>query len=85
MSNNATSMVKLEEILKKEYQKTLDAEIVHQLLTYLKDWHQVVVPTWEHVPQDWLDTNINHPYRCFGYYWYFENERDATMFILRWT
>lgn len=53
------------------------------------NWHVVILNTWKEfqgVSDEWLRDNIKdkHSYTCFGYYWYFKNQDDATMFALTW-
>ncbi len=79
----------IEHMMGSELQKAIDDEILNTIVgpTLVNDgWIQVTVRNWESISQDWLDANIQdrHSYKCFGYYWYFKNKSDATIFTLRW-
>jgi predicted alternative tryptophan synthase beta-subunit len=79
----------VEHILGEELQKSIDDEIMNTIVgpTLIeKGWTQLTVRNWQDIPQEWLDENLSgkHSYTCFGYYWYFEKESDATMFSLKW-
>lgn len=48
-------------------------------------WPQLLVPIGSRsISDEWLRDNMQRTYLCFGYYWYFECEEDATIFKLRW-
>lgn len=79
----------LQHILGEELRREIEMEMIHELARLKmgdKDWHCVVLRDrdWKDVTQEWIDENIHHPYNCFGYYWYFENQAEATMFALKW-
>lgn len=79
----------VEHIIGDELEKAINDEVMNQIAgpsLIEKGWTQVVVKNWEIIPQEWLDENLSgkHSYNCFGYYWYFENKADATIFSLRW-
>ena len=81
----------VEHIIGDELQKAIDDEILNTIVgpTLIEEgWTQVVVKNcnWANIPQEWLDENLSgrHSFKCFGYYWYFENEKDATIFSLKW-
>jgi len=49
------------------------------------DWTHVMIPIGHvRIPNEWLDQNMKKIYLCYGNYWYFECEKDAALFILRW-
>jgi predicted alternative tryptophan synthase beta-subunit len=79
----------VEHIIGDELQKAIDEEILNTIVgpTLVEEgWTQVMLKQYINVPQEWLDENLSgrHSFKCFGYYWYFENEKDATMFSLKW-
>jgi hypothetical protein len=79
----------VEHILGDELQKAIDDEIMNTIVgpnLIQEGWTQLTVRDWQTIPQEWIDENIKdrHSYTCFGYYWYFKNEKDATMFALKW-
>ena len=51
-----------------------------------KSWSCVMIPIGHEksISNEWLTQYIKKDYICAGYYWYFECEKDATLFILRW-
>ena len=80
---------KLQHILGEEIRREMDMEIMHEIAKAKmagKDWHCVALNNtdWQDVSPDWVKENIHHPHKCFGYYWYFEDESEATMFALKW-
>jgi len=49
------------------------------------DWTHVMIPIGHvSIPNEWLEQNMKKIYLCYGFYWYFECEKDAALFILRW-
>jgi hypothetical protein len=67
--------------------KSLAAELMNDIAGPLlldESWTPVTVKYW-HIDSDWITENISGEYKCFGYYWYFENPEDATVFALRWS
>jgi hypothetical protein len=79
----------IEHIMGNELQKAIDDEVMNAIVgpTLLeKGWTQVVIDAWADVDEEWLKNNLagKHSYTCFGHFWYFEKESDATMFKLRW-
>ena len=82
----------IESILADKLKKAIDDEIMNTIVgpnLIQKGWFQVVVKNcnWINISQEWCNENLSgkHSYTCFGYYWYFENEKDATIFSLRST
>lgn len=76
-------------ILGDELRREIDMEMLHELAKEKMgdtDWHCVMLRNsdWKDIPDEWVKENIHHPYNCFGYYWYFENQAEATMFALKW-
>lgn len=80
----------LEHILAAEVKKELDREIMHAInkpLLLKQGWKCIMMrnESWEAVSSDWIKENIIGRYSCYGYYWYFEQESDASIFALRWS
>jgi hypothetical protein len=52
-------------------------------------WREVIVDPWQHgslsTIQGWIKDNIANPHMNMGNRWVFENEKDATMFTLKWS
>ena len=49
------------------------------------DWPCVMIPIGHvSISNEWFTQYIKKRYLCYGYYWYFECEKDAAYFILRW-
>ncbi len=79
----------VEHIIGDELQKAIDDEILNTLVgphLIEEGWTQVVIRGWQNISQEWLNENIKdkHGYAGYGYYWYFKNKDDATMFALKW-
>lgn len=96
LSNNFTLTVddietvsKASEELGKALQEAIDQEVLHEIFKATVDrnkWHIVCVQygTYQLVTKEWIEENIQGKYHCFGNYWYFEEQCDATAFALRW-
>lgn len=50
-----------------------------------KGWHSVNLPDHVVVGKEWLKENTTGRYKSISRFWVFENEEDATMFVLRWS
>jgi len=49
------------------------------------DWTHVMIPIGHvSIPNEWLEQNMKKIYLSYGFHWYFECEKDAALFILRW-
>lgn len=72
--------------LAKILQEELDREILNETLKQqlrLKGWTEVTPHT--DVDTEWCNAYIKKPYNKFGQHWYFSDERDATLFTLKWS
>lgn len=70
-----------------ELEKLLQEEIDREILINLKrsqDWHEVRVKQFNDINKEWCKKYIKNPYACLGHYWFFEDERDAHFFLLKW-
>lgn len=71
-----------------ELRRAIDAEVANEIASQMlseQGWHKVTVESWDRITDDWVITNIQGQYRCFGHYWYFEQAKDAALFLLRWS
>ncbi len=73
----------VEDELAKILQQEIDNEITMTLLD-TQGWTKIMIKDWRRVDSDWCDTYIKNPYRCFGHFWYFEDQKDAHFFLLKW-
>jgi hypothetical protein len=74
----------MEEICQQHSRDILDRWTMFQ---YAKanGWINVMFPFGhKSISDEWLEQNIKKTYLCYGHYWYFECEKDAALFILRW-
>lgn len=72
----------------KELEKEIDKEIMeqfHMQILQNQGWHCVTVKDYTVIPVSWCNQYIKGSYKGFGHYWYFENERDAHFFLLKWS
>lgn len=79
----------VEHVIGDEIEKAINDEVMNQIAgpaLLEQGWTLVIVKDWQRIPQEWIDANLsrNCNYNCFGYYWYFELESDATLFALNW-
>ena len=75
--------------LGKALQEAIDQEVMHEVFqaaNNVNDWHKVTVQfgTYHLISNEWLADNLRGDFHCFGNYWYFKEQRDATAFALRW-
>jgi hypothetical protein len=71
-----------------ELAKMLAEEIRREQLKEMCErlsWTRVVVNTWQQISNDWCKKYIKHRYQHLGNTWYFEDDRDATLFTLKWS
>jgi DNA-nicking Smr family endonuclease len=74
----------MEEIDQQQSRQTLDHWTMFQHAV-ANNWAQVMIPTGHaNITDGWLKQYVKKLYLCYGVYWYFECERDAALFILRW-
>lgn len=74
-------------MLAEELQKEINREMLQkvQIQQYKNlGWHCVMVNDYTEITDAWCKKYIKGPYSCFGHYWYFEEEKDANYFALRW-
>jgi uncharacterized membrane protein YheB (UPF0754 family) len=71
-----------------ELEKLLQEEIDKEILINLKrsqGWHEVLAKQFSKIDKEWCKKYIKKPYVCVGQYnWFFEDERDAHFFLLKW-
>lgn len=71
-----------------QLEKLLQEEINREMLINLKrsqGWHEVRVKQFSKIDKEWCEKYIKKPYVCVGQYnWFFEDERDAHFFLLKW-
>ena len=50
-------------------------------------WHPVQIPAIGHlvIPQEWCDQHLEGAYVAANRFWYFELDRDAVIFALKWS
>lgn len=73
--------------LEDELSKMLAEEIRREQLKEMCErlsWTRVTVNNWQQIGTDWCEKYIKHRYQALGNYWYFEDERDAHFFMLKW-
>jgi hypothetical protein len=66
-----------------ELEKLITEEINNEIM----HWHCVMLHSLiqDRLSDDWCKQHLKDEYRCYGHYWYFKLESDATMFALTWT
>jgi hypothetical protein len=79
IDHNLDIEAELEKILAEEIRREQLKEMCERLL-----WTKVTVKNWQQIGNDWCKKYIKHKYQCLGNYWYFENEKDAHYFLLKW-
>lgn len=70
-----------------ELSKILAEEIRREQLKEMCErlsWTRVTVINWRQIGDDWCKKYIKNRYQALGNYWYFEDERDAHFFMLKW-
>lgn len=82
-------LTKVSAELGKALQEAIDQEALHDVFlttTDINDWYKVNVMhgTYHLVTNEWLADNLKGDFHCFGNYWYFKDQSDATAFALRW-
>lgn len=78
----------LADTLAKEMQQEIDREIFWKMLLEI-GWTRVMLDRLQDNKHaiditHWLAENCQHPFERSGRDFIFENEQDATLFILRW-
>lgn len=74
----------------KVLQEEIDWEVMIDILTesgWTKiemDWSSRIPDTTAHEVKEWCRENLTGNYQGRAKIWLFENEKDATMFVLRW-
>ncbi len=72
----------------KEISKEIDFNILSSMLCEL-GWTKVVLKpmTWEQgsAVDDWVSRHVRGHVETMGLVWLFEDSKDATMFILKWS
>lgn len=66
-------------------QEEIDWEILSDMMVEC-GWTKVEISLDRmHIVEKWIEENIQGKYKFRGTDWLFESEKDATMFILRWS
>lgn len=92
----ATWTVEIAQDLKSEHNIDIEDELAKMLAEEIRReqlkemcerllWTQVTVDNWQQIGNDWCEKYIKHRYQALGNYWYFEDERDAMFFTLKWS
>ena len=79
----ADHAVDLEKEIAKLLQEEIDREIMFTLLVS-KGWTEVLIGRQTVVDTNWCKNYIKKPFEHYGHRWYFEDERDANFFTLKW-
>ena len=94
LSSNYTMEVSqdIESYFDDEVEKLITEEINNEIMHEIfkgqhNDWHCVMLHSLiqDGLSDDWCKQHLKDEYRCYGHYWYFKLESDATMFALTWT
>ncbi len=88
MKINEASMV---EDMSRMIQEEIDWQIMCDMIKTI-GWTEVKMP-WDgfmtdsdaHMIKEWCRKNLQGMYRARGRTWMFANEKDASMFILKWS
>lgn len=85
----------IKEVIEGELAKTLQEEIDWEImcdmmvtLGYTKvemKWSEMMNEVEAHMIKEWCRENLQGHYQGRGKIWMFEKEKDASMFILRWS
>ncbi len=82
----------LEKAIVDDLAKKLATEMdQHILIGFMIElgWREIVVDPWVHGDLEeiltWIDINVTGNTMHSGNRWVFENEKDATMFALKWS
>lgn len=74
-------------MLAEELAKEIDKEVLikMRMARYeAQGWHQIFVKSYEYITDEWCQKYLAKQYACYGHYWYFESEKDAHFFLLKW-
>ncbi len=73
----------LMKIFTKELTASIDRSILEQMVCE-QDWTRVTGVRQDKVCTTWLKDNIKSDFKSWALTWYFEDEKEAMMFALRW-
>lgn len=80
----AEEIIEFDEVLYK-LQKEIEWDIECQILIE-SGWTKVKISQdGMYIVEKWVEENIQGKYKFHRTTWFFESEKDATMFILRWS
>lgn len=88
IDNSVNIESEIADMLAKELRKTIDREVIQQIqIQQYKNlgWHCVMVKDYASITDGWREKYLKGPHQCFGHYWYFEEEKDANYFALKWS
>lgn len=81
----AEEIIEFDKELYKTLQKEIDWDIECRLLIE-SGWTKVKISQdGMYIVEKWVEENIQGKYKFHRTTWLFESEKDATMFILRWS
>lgn len=81
----------LEKEITKTLQEEIDWEVMIDILTEIgwtkieMDWSARIPESTAQEVKEWCRQNLKGNYKGRGRQWLFEKEKDATMFVLRWS
>lgn len=76
---NADVEAELSKLLAEEIRREQLKEMCERL-----SWTKIIVKDFNKISNDWCKKYIKQKYQNLGNEWYFENERDAHYFMLKW-
>lgn len=76
--------VEFDKEVAKIMQEEMDWEILSKSLVEY-GWTKISIIEPYHIVEKWVEENIQGKYKVRHNTWLFESEKDATMFILRWS
>lgn len=81
----------LESVISNELATLLEEEIRKEIVFKVAKehyeslgWVSVKVKNSQDISKDWCEAYIKNPYQSFDTTWFFESERDAQFFLLKW-
>jgi hypothetical protein len=79
----STHNVDIEAEIARAIQEEIDREIMVNILMS-QGWTEVVIGRQTVVDTNWCKNYIKKPFKQYDHCWYFEDERDANFFTLKW-
>lgn len=73
------------QLLANEIQKEIDGELMVTIMRgMIPRWTEVELDRNRSADKEWCRENLSMDYQCIGNYWFFQDEGDATLFIMTW-